>query len=170
MSTPQLPQRPIPPVHHVWVAGPGDGRRLYRTTLMHTGGLRRLGILWVLCVALLVFAAVADPSHNLTWLVVALLAPVVFVVLLLRRTKAQEAIMAPGSMWATGFGANELMIVTPISTLVIDYAALQPPRVIGSAVLIRTRYGASASSLPLDLVPPEAIAFLHKRATQPQRS
>jgi len=164
---PHLPQRPIPPVHHVWVAGPGDGRRLYRTTLMQTGGLRRLGILWALCVALLVFAVIADPSHNPTWLVVALVAPVVFVILLLRRTKAQEAIMAPRSVWATGFGANELLIVTPLSTLVIDYAALQPPRVIGSAVLIRTRYGASASSLPLDLVPPEALTFLHQHTMQP---
>jgi hypothetical protein len=40
MSLPQLPQRPLPPVHHVWVAGLGDGRRLYRTTLMQTGGVR----------------------------------------------------------------------------------------------------------------------------------
>jgi hypothetical protein len=36
MSLPPVPQRPLPPVHHVWVAGPGDGRRLYRTTLIRT--------------------------------------------------------------------------------------------------------------------------------------
>ena len=46
-----------------------------------------------------------------------------------RRSTAQAAMMAPGSIWASGFGANELLLVTPISTLVIDYAALRPPRV-----------------------------------------
>ncbi len=74
--------------------------------------------------------------------------------------------MAPGSVWATGFGANELLIVTPISTLVIDYAALKPPQIAGSSVLIRTRYGASASSLPLELFPSEALTFLQQRTAQ----
>jgi hypothetical protein len=166
MSLPQVPQRPLPPVHHVWVAGPGDGRRLYRTTLIRTSGLRRLGVLWALCLALLVVSAVLDPSHNVTWVMVAALFPVLFGFLLWRRSKAQEAIMAPGSVWATGFGANELLIVTPISTLVIDYAALKPPQIAGSSVLIRTRYGMSTSSLPLELFPSEALTFLQQRATQ----
>jgi hypothetical protein len=167
MSLPQPPQRPLPPVHHVWVAAPGDGRRLYRTTVMQTAGLRRLAILWALGLALLIYSAVADPAHNVSLVAVAVVVPVVFVILLWRRSKLQEAIMTPGSVWATGFGANELLIITPISTLVIDYAALQPPRVVGSTVLIRTRYAASATSLPAALVPPEALAFLHQHTMQP---
>jgi hypothetical protein len=165
---PQLPQRPIPPVHHVWVAGPGDGRR-YRRTLFRTPGLMRLGIIWAICLALLIFAVVADPSHNITWitwLVIALFFPVFLIIVLLRRSMAQAAMMAPGSVWASGFGANELLLVTPVSTLVIDYAALRPPRVIGSAVLIQTRRLASTTSLPLELFPPEAITFLHQQTMQ----
>jgi hypothetical protein len=162
---PPVPQRPLPPTHHVWVAGPGDGRRLYRTTLIRTVGLR-LGILWALCLILVLISVVLDPSHNLTWLVVTVLFLMLFVLLLWRRGKAQEAIMSPGSVWATGFGANELLIVTPISTLVIDYAALKPPRVAGSSVLIPTRYGAATTSLPLELFPPEALTFLQQRTAQ----
>jgi hypothetical protein len=164
---PQLPQRPIPPVHHVWVAGPGDGRRLYRSTLFHASGLLRLGIIWAICLALLIFSVVADPTHDPTWLVIALFFPVLLIILLVRRSSAQAAMMAPGSVWATGFGANELLIVTPISTLVIDYAALRPPRVIGSAVLVQTRRLASTTSLPLELFPPEALTFLHQHTMQP---
>jgi hypothetical protein len=160
---PPVPQRPLPPVHHVWVASAGDGRRLYRTTLLRTSGLRRLGFLWALCLALLAFAAVQDPSHSITWVLVAVLFPVLFALLLWRRGKAQEAVMTPGSVWATGFGANELLIVTPISTMVIDYSALKPPQVAGSSLLIRTRYGASTTSLPLELFPPDAVAFLQQR-------
>jgi hypothetical protein len=126
VGAPQLPQRPIPPVHHVWVAGPGDGRRLYRSTLFRTPGLMRLGIIWAICLAVLIFLVVTDPSHNITWLIIALFFPVVLVILLVRRSTAQAAMMAPGSVWASGFGANELLLVTPISTLVIDYAALRP--------------------------------------------
>jgi hypothetical protein len=163
---PQLPQRPIPPIHHVWVASPGDGRRLYRSALFRTAALWRLGILWAILLALLIFLVVEDPSHNITWLVVALVFPVLFIFLLFRRGKAQETLMAPGSVWASGFGANELLIVTPVSTLVIDYAALIPPRVGGSTVLIRTRYGVSTSSLPLELFPPDALAFLQQRSTR----
>jgi hypothetical protein len=122
--------------------------------------------LWALCLALLVASAVLDPSHNVTWVMVAALFPVLFGFLLWRRSKAQEAIMAPGSVWATGFGANELLIVTPISTLVIDYAALKPPQITGSSVLIRTRYGVSTSSLPLELFPSEALTFLQQRTAQ----
>jgi hypothetical protein len=162
-GTPQLPQRPIPPVHHVWVASPGDGRRLYRTALFRTAALWRLAILWAILVASVVVLVAVDPQHNITWLVVVLLFPVLFVVLLLRRGKPQEALMAPGSVWASGFGANELLIVTPISTLVIDYAALLPPRVAATTVLIRTRYGASSTWLPLALFPPDALAFLQTR-------
>jgi hypothetical protein len=168
VGAPQLPQRPIPPIHHVWVAGPGDGRRLYRSTLFRTPGLVRLGIIWAICLALLIFAVVADPTHNVTWLVIALFFPVFLVILLLRRSMAQAAMMPPGSVWASGFGTHELLLVTPISTLVIDYAALRPPRVIGSAVLIQTRRLASTTSLPLELFPPEAIAFLSQRTTQLQ--
>ena len=166
MGHPPVPQRPLPPVHHVWVASAGDGRRLYRTTLLRTSGLRRLGILWTLCLALLALTAVQDPSHNLTWVLVAILFPVLFAFLLWRRGKAQEAVMTPGSVWATGFGANELLIITPISTMVIDYAALKPPQVAGSSLLIRTRYGASTTSLPLELFPPDAVAFLQQRTAQ----
>jgi hypothetical protein len=160
---PQLPQRPIPPVHHVWVAQPGDARRLYRGTVWRTPGLLRLGIIWAVCLALLIAAVVLDPTHNVTWLVIGLLLPVLFIFLLMRRTKTQEAMMAPGSVWATGFGANELLIVTPISTVVIDYAALRPPRVVGPAVLIQTKRLSSSTSLPLELVPPEAQTFLQQR-------
>jgi len=39
VGAPRLPQRPIPPIHHVWVAGPGDGRRFYRRTLFRASGL-----------------------------------------------------------------------------------------------------------------------------------
>jgi Na+/proline symporter len=170
VGAPQLPQRPIPPVHHVWVAGPGDGRRLYRSTLFRTPGLIRLGIIWAICLALLIFSVVADPTHNITWLVIALSFPVVLIILLWRRSTAQAAMMAPGSVWASGFGTHELLLVTPISTLVIDYAALRPPHVIGPAVLIQTRRLASTTSLPLELFPPEAIAFLHERTTPLQRS
>jgi Na+/proline symporter len=139
---------------------------LYRTTLIRTSGLRRLGILWALCLALLVLLAVLDPSHDITWLLVAILAPALLAILLWRRGKAQEAIMSPGSVWATGFGANELLIITPISTLVIDYAALKPPRIAGSSLLIPTRYGPSTTSLPLELFPPEAVTFLQQRTAQ----
>jgi hypothetical protein len=164
---PQLPQRPIPPVHHVWVAAPGDGRRIYRTTLFRTPGLMRFGIMWAICLALLIFSVVADPSHNITLLVIAVFFPIMLMLLLWRRSAAQAALMAPGSVWATGFGANELLLVTPISTLVIDYAALRPPRVIGSAVLIQTRHLGSSTSLPLQLFPPEALTFLHQQTMQP---
>jgi hypothetical protein len=122
----------------------------------------RLGIIWAICLAVLIFLVVTDPSHNITWLIIALFFPVVLVILLVRRSTAQAAMMAPGSVWASGFGANELLLVTPISTLVIDYAALRPPRVIGSAVLIQTRRLASTTSLPLELFPPEALTFLHQ--------
>jgi hypothetical protein len=164
---PQLPQRPIPPVHHVWVAGPGDARRLYRGTMWRTPGLLRLGIIWSICLVLLIVAVALDPTHNVTWLVIGLLFPVLFVFLLLRRSKTQEAMMAPGSVWATGFGANELLIVTPISTVVIDYAALRPPRVVGPAVLIQTKRLASSTSLPHELIPPDALAFLHQHTMIP---
>jgi hypothetical protein len=170
MSMPQLPQRPIPPVHHVWVAAPGDGRRLYRSTLFRTPGLVRLGIIWAICLALLIFSVVADPSHNITWLIIALFFPVFLIILLVRRSRAQAAMMAPGSVWASGFGANELLLVTPISTLVIDYAALRAPRVIGSAVLIQTRRLASTTSLPLELFPPDALTFLRQHTMPLQRS
>jgi hypothetical protein len=80
---------------------------------------------------------------------------------------AQAAMMPSGSVWASGFGANELLLVTPISTLVIDYAALRPPRVIGSAVLIQTRRLASTTSLPPERFPPEALTFLHQHTMQP---
>ena len=167
MGYPQLPQRPIPPIHHVWVAGPGDARRLYRGTVFRTPGLLRLGIIWAVFLVLLMFSVVLDPSHNVTWLVIGLLFPVLFVFLLLRRTRTQEAMMAPGSVWATGFGANELLMVTPISTVVIDYAALRPPRVVGPAVLIQTKRLASSTSLPVELVPPDALAFLHQHTMMP---
>lgn len=148
----------------MWVASPGDGRRLYRTTVIQTSGMRRLAVLWALCLALVVVSVVLDPAHNVTWLAVAALFPALFVFLLWQRSKAQEAIMAPGSVWASGFGANELLIVTPISTLVIDYAALKPPQVTGPSILIRTKYGPSTTALPLELFPPEAVAFLNQRA------
>ena len=67
---------------------------------------------------------------------------------------------------ATGFGANELLIVTPISTVVFDYAALRPPRVIGPAVLIQTRRLGGTTSLPRELFPPDALAFVQQRALQ----
>lgn len=163
-----VPQRPLPPVHHVWVAGPGDARRLYRTTVIRTTSMRWLAALWVLSLALLVYSVVIDPTHNVTWLVVAIVFPVVFALLLRQRSKTQEALMTPGSVWATGFGANELLIVTPASTLVLDYAALLPPHIAGSSVLIRTRYGVGATALPLQLFPPEALAFLSQRTAQPR--
>ena len=75
--------------------------------------------------------------------------------------------VALGSIWASGFGANELPPVTPISTSVIDYAALRPPRVSGSAVLIQTRRLARTTSLPPELFPPEAMTFLHQHTMQP---
>jgi hypothetical protein len=164
---PQLPQRPIPPIHHVWVAQPGDGRRLYRGTLLHTPGLLRLGIIWAVCLAMLIVLAVLDPSHNIVWVVVALVFPMLFMLALWRRSMAQAATMAPGSVWATGFGPNELMIVTPLSTVVFDYAALRPPRVIGPAVLIQTRRLAGTTSLPLELFPPGALAFVQQHTMQP---
>jgi len=164
---PQLPQRPIPPIHHVWVAQPGDGRRLYRSTLFRSPGLLRLGIIWAVCLALLSVSAVLDPSHNLVWLFVALLFPALLMLSLWRRSMAQAATMAPGSVWATGFGPNELMIVTPLSTVVFDYAALRPPRVIGPAVLIQTRRLAGTTSLPVELFPPDAVAFVQQRTMQP---
>jgi hypothetical protein len=158
-----VPQRPIPPVNHVWVAAPGDGRRLYRSTVARTPALQLLGIVWAVCLALLVVGVATDPAQNITWLVVAVIFPTVFISLLIRRGKAQEALMAPGFVWASGFGANELLIVTPVSTLLVDYAALVPPRIVGPAVLIRTRYATTATSLPLQLFPPEALAFLRQR-------
>ncbi len=167
MGYPQLPQRPIPPVHHVWVASAGDGRRLYRSTVFHTPGLRRLGIVWAVCLTLLIASAVLDPSHNVVWVVVALLFPVFLMLSLWRRSMAQAAMMTPGSVWATGIGANELLIVTPVSTVVLDYAALRPPRVIGSAVLIQTKRLGGTTSLPLELFPPDALAFLHQHTMQP---
>jgi hypothetical protein len=167
VGAPQLPQRPIPPVHHVWVAGPGDGRRLYRATVFRTPGLIRLAILWTIALALLVVSVVFDPSHNITWVIVALIFPVFLFISLWRRSEAQAAMVAPGSVWASGFGTNELLLITPISTLVIDYAALRPPRVVGSAVLIQTRRLAGTTSLPLELFPPEALAFLHQHTMQP---
>ena len=164
MSLPeQFPQRPIPPVHHVWVASAGDGRRVFRATLLRTGGLARLGVLWAISIGLLIISAHGNTDQIIAWLIVGLLVPAFFVILLLRRSKAQEAIMAPGSVWASGFGADELLIVTPISTLVVDYVALRPPRVVGPAVLLRTRYGASPALMPVELFPPEALTFLHQR-------
>jgi len=163
---PQLPQRPIPPIHHVWVAQPGDGRRLYRGTVLHTPGLLRLGIIWAVCLALLIVSAVLDPAHNIVWVFVALLFPLFLMLSLWRRSMAQAAMMAPGSVWATGFGANELLIVTPISTVVFDYVALRPPRLIGPAVLIQTRRLAGTTSLPRELFPPDALAFVQQRALQ----
>ncbi|OBK41583.1 hypothetical protein A5658_17880 [Mycobacterium sp. 1245111.1] len=167
MGYPQLPQRPIPPIHHVWVAQPGDGRRLYRGTMLHTPGLLRLGIIWAVCLTLLIVAAALDPSHNITWVFVALLFPLLLILSLWRRSMAQAAMMAPGSVWATGFGTNELLIVTPISTVVFDYAALRPPRVIGPAVLIQTRRLVGTTSLPRELFPPDALAFVHQHTMQP---
>ena len=60
--------------------------------------------------------------------------------------------VALGTIWASGFGANELPPVTPISASVIDYVALRAPRVSRSAVLMQTRRGekhvASRRSFP----------------------
>jgi hypothetical protein len=50
--------------------------------------------LWALCLALLVISAVLDPSHNVTWVMVAALFPVLFGFLLaltfLRQRTAQS--------------------------------------------------------------------------------
>jgi hypothetical protein len=58
----QLPQRPIPPVHHVWVASAGDGRRLYRNAFLHTFGVWRLGI-YLAALASVSVIAVIDWFH-----------------------------------------------------------------------------------------------------------
>jgi hypothetical protein len=112
-------------------------------------------------------SVVIDPAHNITWVIVGFLLPVFVFISLWRRSEALAAMVAPGSVWATGFGTNELLLVTPISTLVIDYKALRPPRVIGPAVLIQTRRLAGTTSLPLQLFPPDALTFLHQHTMQP---
>jgi hypothetical protein len=157
----QLPQRPVPPVHHVWVAAAGDGKRLYRSAFLRTFGVRRLAI-YVVALVTVGAIAVIEPGAGIPWLIALITFVVMVAVLVVRRGNMADKYMQAGAVWATGFGANELLVITPINTLIIDYAALSPPRAIGLAVLIRVRHG-STLFLPRELVPPAALSLLQQR-------
>jgi hypothetical protein len=167
---PELPRRAVPPVHHTWVASTGDGRRFYRSAVAGSGGLRRFGIFWAIALACAVFTSVVHPATAIAWLGGAVFGGALFVLLLVSRIRLGDKAIPPGSVWASGFGANELLIITPTSTLVVDYAALLPPRVRGSVVLIRTREGAGSVPLSLELFPPAALTFLQQRTSGRTRS
>jgi hypothetical protein len=131
---------------------------LYRNAFLHTVGVWRLGI-YVAALASVGVIAVIEPGAGIPWLIALITFVVVVAVLVVRRGNIADEYMQAGSVWATGFGANELLVITPINTLIVDYAALAPPRATGLAVLIRVRHG-STLFLPRELVPPTALSLL----------
>ncbi|MBS4100195.1 hypothetical protein [Tsukamurella paurometabola] len=162
---PGLPQRPFPPIQHQWIAGPSDATRAAWAVARAMMWNKPMWVLYAVIAALTVWDFTRMGWLGLFSVVVFSLAlGLLFLVYFGYYLSATKALLSPGATWATGFGPAELSLINPISTSVIDYAAITGARRVGPVVVIRYRGGVLYDGIPSQLVPERDFEMLRRAA------
>ena len=152
------PGPPVPPVHHVWTAGPSDRRHF--TWLSTRQALTRWQ-LWLIIVIVIGFAAASAGSVaaaigivlvSLTFFVAMIAAIAWF-----RSYQALGHTMFPGARWTSGFNDFGFMLANPGGTVTIGWASVIAVRPTAEMVMFRTK--TSRFGIPSPLVPPQAVEY-----------
>lgn len=165
---PQQPLAPIrmaPPLHHTWVAEPGDHDALalasVKIAAMTPAVVAVVGLTVILALLDIVSGSFADTGGLLLFLVVFVLAfPIA---LYLRAKKVLAATAYPGAVWALGFDESSIVLVDPRATAVVAYDMYCKPRRRFGVVTLRNSVTNGLTVLPAELVPELAFAHLRSR-------
>ncbi|MDX1880478.1 hypothetical protein SBE55_21975 [Mycolicibacterium sp. 141076] len=157
MTMPQ-PGIPVPPVHHVWTAGPSDRRRF--TWLSTQRALTRWQLWLIIVVGIGLVSAGAGSIPAAIGIAVVLL--LVFFGLITAMTwfRSYRALghnMFPGAQWASGFNDQGFMLATPTGTVTLDWGSVIAIRPSAAMVTLQTKTG--RIGIPAPLVPPPAVAY-----------
>lgn len=148
----------VPPVHHVWTAGPSDRRRF---TWLSTWQALGRWQLWLIIVIVIGFAAAGAGSVpaaigiavvSLTFFLAMIAAIAWF-----RSYRTLGHTMFPGAQWASGFNDFEFMVANPGGTVTIGWASVIAVRPTADMVIFRTK--TSRFGIPSPLVPPPAVEY-----------
>ncbi|KAB7757137.1 MULTISPECIES: hypothetical protein [Mycobacteriaceae] len=152
------PGIPVPPVHHVWTAGPSD--RGHFTWLSTRQALTRWQ-LWLIIVVVVGFTASRASSIGAgIGIAIFLLPLLVGVIVALTWFSSHRALgrtMFPGAQWATGFNDHGFMLASPTGTLTFDWGTVTAIRPSAELVTLQTKTG--RIGIPAPLVPPPAVAY-----------
>ena len=148
----------MPPVHHIWTAGPSDRRHF--TWLSTRQALTRWQ-LWLIILVVVGFAASRAPSIGAGIGIAIVLLPVlVGVIAALTWFSSYRALgrtMFPGAQWATGFNDYGFMLATPSGTVTFDWGTVVALRPSAELVLLQTKTG--RIGIPSQLIPPPAVGY-----------
>jgi hypothetical protein len=152
------PGPPLPPVHHVWTAGPSDRRHF--AWLSARRALTQWQ-LWLVIVIAVGFAAGGAPSIAAA-IGIALFALPLFCILIITLTwfrsyRALGGNMFPGAQWASGFNDHGFMLATPTATVTLDWGSVIAIRPSAEMVTLQTKTG--RMGIPPALMPPPAIGY-----------
>ncbi|GAB2662055.1 hypothetical protein GCM10027169_25830 [Gordonia jinhuaensis] len=157
------PIRPLPPVHHIWVASDGDQGRLARASVVRSSSSRQWVVLGVVLVAGLLLSLTGGVVGAISWIFgMAVALAIIFGSAMARYNRVLAPVAYSGAVWTTGFGPASLMIANPLTTQIIDYAAVKSIDAGNDYVTIRTRASVIPTTIPAALFPPEAQSFVNQ--------
>ncbi|CAM3824463.1 hypothetical protein TSST111916_08805 [Tsukamurella strandjordii] len=163
---PQLPHRPFPAIQYTWVADKHAAWRAAHSLALSMIWNKPMWAVYLVCVALLTRRALLygarDAAENVAVLAVVLV--IVYLYYLARYRRSTTALAAPGAVWASGFGSDGFILVTPIHTEIVDYAAIGKVRKVASVVVCRYKAGLLYDILPNALVPDHELEILRAAA------
>lgn len=153
---PPAPQ--VPPVHHVWIAGPSDRRHF---TWLSTRRALTQWRLWLIVVIVVGFAAAGAGSVPAA-IGIAVVSLTFFLAMIaamgwFRSYRALGRTMFPGAQWASGFNDYGFMLATPAGTVTVDWGSVVAIRPTAELVTLQTKTG--RIGIPAPLAPPPAVGY-----------
>lgn len=165
-ATPMPPQRPFPPIQHHWVADERSRAALTGSVIRAMLWNPAAWVLYGVITALVAFQFVLSIAMGIFSIVVfGLTFSVVFAGVYWYTRRAVRAIVPVGAPWATGFGPDGLVVVSPMATTVLDYSAIVSARRSGEVIVCRLRGDALYELIPGILVSDQELQMLRSRTS-----
>lgn len=157
----------VPPVHHVWTAGPSDRRHF---TWLSTRRVLTQWRLWLVVVVAIGFATAGAGSVPAAVGVAIVVLPMFFAVIAAltwyRTYRTLGHTMFPGAQWASGFNDYGFMLATPGGTVTLGWASVTAVRPGAEMVTVHTKTG--RVGIPSPLVPPPAVDYARTQIARHQ--
>ncbi|KXP00768.1 hypothetical protein [Tsukamurella pseudospumae] len=166
---PRLPERSFPALQHYWVADQrsrADLTRSVQSAMLWNAAAWVLYALVAVLVVLQFLLSVVLGVFALT--VFAFVFGTMFVGAHWYIKRAVGAMVPLGATWASGFGPDSLVLVSPMATSVLDYSAIVSARRAGAVVICRLKGDAMYEIIPGILVPDQELHALRSRISARQ--
>lgn len=148
----------VPPVNHIWTAGPSDRRHF---TWLSTRRALTQWQLWLIIVVVSGFLATRAPSIGAAIGSVIVSLPffvgVIVALTWFRSYRALGRTMFPGAQWASGFNDYGFMLATPAGTVTVDWGSVIAIRPTAELVTLQTKTG--RIGIPAPLARPPAVGY-----------